>query len=375
MKPSRTVFPLLAFVGLLRISWWFIAGGRSGDSDGGATSAERERPKSNQLAVPEQPGSRTDDELSAGRSGRGDGGASPRKTFANLLPNGRTSGQISRPVIEAFLAGANRSAKSLLTAFRESGDRSYLNEAAANFPGDPRVQVAMITDPERRAERDQWIAALQKSDPDNALGDYFAALAAYQRGDEEGATQQLANAAGKTAFAEYLWDVADELERLYLSGGLPPAEAKAMAMFSIPLPHLAEMRELGAQMQATQTALRNTGDIQRANDLLAIHLQLGRTLSAEAAPTLIHRLVGMVIERQAIESAPADAISAVMDSTGSERLAELRAMREDILASSKAVDITSADVSDHDIVRYFDLVRGEGELAALKWLAQLTGKP
>ena len=293
-------------------------------------------------------------------------------SLTRLQLDGRTRGRISKPVIEDFLTRSERSPGSLLTAFRESGDRAYLEEAVATYPNDPRVQFAMITDLEASAERDKWIAAFQKSAPENALADYFAAHAAYQRKDGSLAFEELAKAATKDVFSDYLWNVADELEGLYLAGGLPAAEAKAMSMASIPLPHLAQMRNLGDEMQIAQKALRAAGDNARADELLVANLQLGRTLGDEPASTVIHRLVGFAIECRAIESAPPAAASAVLGMSATERLAEIQAVREEILQNAKAVDITSAPVSDDEIVRYFEMVRAEGELAALKWLGEQT---
>src|SRR5262245_2613782 len=68
-----------------------------------------------------------------------------RQTLSRLLSVGRTRGQISRPVLEDFVASADRRATALLVAWREIEDSAYLEEAAERFPEDPRVQFAMIT--------------------------------------------------------------------------------------------------------------------------------------------------------------------------------------------------------------------------------------
>lgn len=291
-----------------------------------------------------------------------------RQLLSQLVSAGRARGQISRPVVEGFVASADRRATSLLVAWREIDDRAYLEEAAANFPDDPRVQFAMITDSTSAAERDQWIAAFQKSAPDNPLADYFRAILSFEQKDNSAAFLALADASGKGAFEDYMWDFSDEMEALYLHAGMPPAEAKATASVSILLPHLQMLRELANQIGESQLAERSAGNTSRANDLLAAQVELGQTLAETPGRTLIHRLVGIAIQRNAIETSEPTAIDALFGRPPPTLLAELQTVRDQIVQTTRTADLASLIRSDADLLHYFELIRTNGELAAIEWL-------
>ena len=292
--------------------------------------------------------------------------------LSRLLSVGRARGQISRPVLDDFVASTDRRATALLVAWREIDDRAYLEEAAANFPDDPRVLFAMITDSKSAAERDQWIEAFQKSAPDNPLADYFRAILNFEQKDNGAAFQALAEASGKTAFEDYMWDFSDEMEALYLHAGMPPAEAKATASISILLPHLQMLRELANQIGESQLAERSAGNTSRANDLLAAQMELGRTLAETPNRTLIHRLVGIAIQRNAIESSEPTAIDALFGRPPPALLAELQTVREQIVQTTRTADLASLIRTEADLLHYFELIRTNGELAAIEWLTGRT---
>jgi hypothetical protein len=294
-----------------------------------------------------------------------------QRTFSRLLSAGRTRGQISRPVLDAFLASTQRRATALLVASRELEDPAYLEEAAAKFPDDPRVQFVMMTEAKSAEERDRWIAAFQKSAPDNSLPDYFRAILSFEQKDDTAAFKALAEAAGKSTLEDYSWDFSDEMETLYLQAGMPPGEAKATASYSILLPHLQMLRELGRQISEAQTATRSMGNANLANELLAADVELGRTLAETPGRTLIHQLVGIAIQKNAIATAEPTAIDMLFGQPPPTLLVELQATRDHIIQSSQNADIESLIHSDADLGHYFDLVRSDGELAAIEWL---TGK-
>ncbi len=66
----------------------------------------------------------------------------PTNAFARLLNNDGSPPELRRAQIEVYLAANRRSAESLLTAFRLTGDRALLQEASEKHPNDPRVNYA-----------------------------------------------------------------------------------------------------------------------------------------------------------------------------------------------------------------------------------------
>src|ERR1019366_2017117 len=77
--------------------------------------------------------------------------------------------------IEAYLQQNKRNVESLLAAFRVSGDKAYLREAATNFPNDPAVQFATIAFDVFPEQRRQWLEAFKGASPNNAVAWYLSA--------------------------------------------------------------------------------------------------------------------------------------------------------------------------------------------------------
>lgn len=363
MKPASVRWTLIAAAVLVAVLWLCVS----------LTAPRRSAEKATPVEVPQAapgagiPTNETTVATPAASDRRVPATPPPASKLGKLLPNGRTRGTLSRPVIERFLESAGRNAATLLVAWRESRDRAFLAEAAANFPDDPRVQFAKITDPDSAAERDAWIEAFQRAAPENALPDYFAAIAAFDR-DDTGLAASLLAQASRKGFADYTWETADETEALLLAGGVPRAEAKAMAMFTVELPHLAMLRQLGERIGRTQASLRDDAKPGAADELLEAQLQLGSTLSSDERSTLIHRLVGIAIERDALRKSPMNSLQQVLGRVPAERSSELEALRKEILESTKAADITAPNWSEDQIVRYLEISRAEGEIAAQRWL-------
>lgn len=138
--------------------------------------------------------------------------------------------KLTREEIGRYLDRKQRSAESLLTAFRALRDTTYLNEAATSSPGDPRVQLASVLADGFPKERSKWLDLFKTSAPDNSLANYLSAREYFNSGQPEEAVKELLEATRKPAFQDYTMDSILALEELGRDAGLSPLEARTAAM-------------------------------------------------------------------------------------------------------------------------------------------------
>src|SRR5262249_5980668 len=148
--------------------------------------------------------------------------------------------------VEPFLKAHQRSAASLLAAFRTTDNPALLEEAMLKYPQDPQVAFeATIRKDIPPAERTQWLDALKQSAPENALPDYLSALDHLKAGQTAQALEELASASGKEQFQDYSVHRAQDDEEPYLTAGRSAGDAKLAATTNLRLPQLAQIGELG----------------------------------------------------------------------------------------------------------------------------------
>ena len=124
----------------------------------------------------------------------------------------------------------------------------------AKHPRDPRVALAAAcsvgstaNSPAATQERRQWLDAFKQSAPDNALAFYLSARDHFKSGQPELAEQEVLAAGAKT-MRDYAADWLENTEEAYHSAGYSEAEAKALAMTTLLMPHLANLREVGTEL-------------------------------------------------------------------------------------------------------------------------------
>src|SRR5579859_2815091 len=178
---------------------------------------------------------------------------------------------------ETYLKANHRSAASLLAAYRTTGDRGLLAEAMEKYPNDPQVGFeAAFSKNASPEERRQWLEALKRSDPSNALGNYLSALDLFKAGQTDQAVQELVAASGKAQFRDFTLDrIQDDFEA-YLAAGYPVAEAYTISSRELLVPQLAQMKELGLDMIALAGAYRDSGDSASAQTVLEMAAALGQ---------------------------------------------------------------------------------------------------
>ena len=286
-----------------------------------------------------------------------------------LLRGDGLRGKISRDVIHAFLTERGRSAASLLVAWQESGNRELLDEAAARFPDDPRVQIAMLATELSGEERMEWVARFKASDPDNALANYYAAAEFLQGKNVESALAELAAGNAKPGYEDYMMEQIAERDALFRAAGLAESEARLEAMFGTPMPFLRVLNQLRQDLAPEIRARIASGDARGAMDLGRMGVTMAEHMrGASSSRVIINDLVAMAIERGVLESLGPPAASEFLGRPVADRLAELAQQRETIHELTRTIDPASTDMTADHVARYVQILVKDGEIAALQWL-------
>jgi hypothetical protein len=281
----------------------------------------------------------------------------------------------SREQLEPFVARHRRSAEALLGALRASGDREFLKEAREKYPDDPRVQFAAAYQTESAEERRQWLEKFKQSAPENALGCYLVAGEEFKAGRPEAAMQELAAAAGRPEFENYLRDFVQNAEEAYRAGGCAEAEAKAAAMTGALLPELAPLKQLALDMVDLAKRYDQAGDAPSAAALRELGLGLGHRLDQSQPVPLLNPLVGVAIERLMLDTMNPEVVYAESGQTVQGRVDELKAGRKEIRGLVESAESSLRTMSDADLAHFFDRVKLYGEIAAMRWVVQQGPTP
>jgi hypothetical protein len=115
--------------------------------------------------------------------------------------------------------------------------------------------------------------------------------------------EELIAAAGKAKFQDYSADCAQNLEEAYLSAGYSETEAKAAAAYSVWLPNLSDLKELGHSVGELAKLYRQEGDEASAQAALQRGVTLGQRLTEPAGQRpLVYDFSGLALERRILET-------------------------------------------------------------------------
>jgi hypothetical protein len=277
--------------------------------------------------------------------------------------------------IQRHLERNGRNAASLLAAFQASGDKAHLIEAAANFPGDPRVQLAVLQSDLFPDQRREWLERFKRSAPDNALAGYLSALDHFKNGDVAAAARDLAGASAQPLFRDYTIELMQDVEELRLGAG-QSAVAAGIAAMQVPLPHLARLKQLGQEMTTLREHYLAAGDTASAEAMARMVLGLAdRLTQGEGGRLLIDQMVGVAIERRLLDQLPPTDESDLLGVTPAQRIAELAAWKNSIKDAGAVLNLQLGQASEGELISYFDRLKASGELEAIRWLQAKPAQP
>jgi RNA polymerase sigma factor (sigma-70 family) len=280
--------------------------------------------------------------------------------------------KLPREQIEAYLQKNQRSADSLLAAYKVSQDPAYLREAAASFPDTPAVQFAVVSGNVFPGGQRKWIDAFKASSPDNALAWYFSALDYFNSNQPDLAVPELAEATRRQSFDIYAAQNTQAMEEMCLLAGWPPLPARAWALSRQSNSHLTSLKNLAGQMMQAQQLDLARGDAASANSLAAMGMVLGNTLRARGP---IEQLMGIGIEKKILAQLDPAVNYDFLDRPVSEALAELDRQKQAIADALKNRDQVRPTLNAADLVNYFEHEKLYGEMNALQWLQSTNRQP
>ena len=282
------------------------------------------------------------------------------------LANERPARGLTAQQIHAFVNARNRSAESLLSAFRLGGEEAFLEEAMERFPGHPQVLMTSLSQEQDAEKRLAILKNLKRVDPNNALGNCLAARALLELGRKEEAFDELQKSVGKPV-EDFTIASAQNDEEAYLAAGLTSAQAKLTALYGLNKPFVLQLRNLADGMAEMRKGFQAEGDGQSVESLRGIQSGLGQQL--QGSGTLIDILVGMGLEKRAIEGVDSQEAQA--------RLEELDQRKQSLTGRMSQVTELMKDpsVAEGDWLLYFDRAKLFGEAAANDWMLEKYPQP
>ena len=277
--------------------------------------------------------------------------------------------------VEAYLKANGRKASSLLAAYRTSGDPALLKEAMEKYPNDPQVafEAALAKDLSSEQQR-QWLNALEKSAPDNAVANYLSAFNYFNSGQIDQGIQELTAASGK-GFDDYTLARAQDDEEAYLSAGYSAAEAERISDSWLMLSGLTQVKQLGVDLVDLAKAYNQSGDPASAQAAFQMAMNLGqRYADPSTDPMLINQLVGMAIEKIALGAMDPNNPYGNNGQTVQDQLNQIARNRAAITELVQQATPLLPTMSDQDILNYENRRRAFGEVAALQWVVGKYGQ-
>ena len=292
-----------------------------------------------------------------------------------LLLHGGEVPKLTVEQIRRYLDENHRSAPSLLSAYRTSGESALLREAMQKYPGDPQVAFeAVLNKGLSPAERRQWLDAFKEAAPDNPMANYLSALDYFKSGQTAQAVQELAAAAGRRGLSDYTVERIQTDEEAYRAAGYSEVEAKMAATWGVALPQLAPMKAVTQNIVELAAEYRSKGDAASADAALQVAIGLGQQMDASTGTCvpLVTRLVGIAVQRMALGAM--DPSGAYGDGTVQQELDQLAQRMTSIRGLAQQVNPLMQQMTPEDWQNYNQRTLIFGEENAMGWLVNKYGQ-
>ena len=278
--------------------------------------------------------------------------------------------------VGVFFKEYGRNASSLLAAYRTSGDPGLLQEAMRKYPNDPQVAFAAVLDKDLSpGEQRQWLNTFEQSTPDNALANYLSALNYFNSGQIDQGIEELTAASGKPQFQDYTFDRIQDDEEAYLAAGYSTAEAERIALPSLEIPQLSQVKQLGVDLVDLANAYSQSGDETSAQAALQMAMNLGqRYEDASAWPSLIYPAVGMAIEKIALNAMDPNSPYGDNGQTVQDKINQIAQQKAALQELGEQAGPLMRTMSDQDWINFINRRMLFGEAAAMQWLVDKYGQ-
>ena len=283
--------------------------------------------------------------------------------------NGKSLPHLSTDQAEAYAQQHQRGPEALLAAAQVSHNRTFVREAATKYPRDKRVAMAAVFQSGSTEatggpqERRQCLDAFKSAAPDNALAYYLSAREYFKTGQPMLADKEVQSVANKPV-RDYAVELIDHATDAYLSAGYSEAEATAFAMASLLMPHLAQLKDLGSELVKRAAHYRASGDASSSGKMLQAAIRIGAQLDSTNSLTILQNLVGIAIQQSALKELNADARYENSGRTVQAEIDRLVERRADLRTVAKEFNQLFEQMSDREILNYFNEQKRLGEEAA-----------
>jgi hypothetical protein len=292
-------------------------------------------------------------------------------------PGQDTTGRpnIPRAKVEAWLAKHNRDAMSLLAAFRATEDTNYLNEAAVNFPNDPRVEWTILARNAFPEDRRKWLDLLKSSAPSNSVANYLSAQDDFRNGKPQEATDELLAASGKPQLGGFSLESLVNGEELNQFNGSAPAEAGQLAFSQAVTDAIetdATYKNLEISIQDLVKEKLAAGDLNSVQNLAQMGLALADQIrSGDSGKLLVNLLVGNAIEAAALSQLDQNNSYDFLDrQTPAQILQQLKEQKASLREQAQYFDTIYPILAPEEMIGYIERIKIYGQVEARRWVIQ-----
>jgi hypothetical protein len=283
--------------------------------------------------------------------------------------------KLRREKIDEYLRLHHRDTASLLAAFHALQDTNFLREAATNFPNDPRVQWTVLARNVYPEERRKWLDNFKAASPSNSLANYLSAQDYFKDHKPDVAMKELAEASGKSQFADYSMETIAGGEDLSRFTGSSPVETYlglTGAVGNDLLPESANLKGVASGIKEMQQQFAGSGDTASVQALAQTGITFANHLtSGDSGKLSLNQLVGMTVESAVLDSLdPNTPYDFLGGKTPAEKLAEFAQARTAFMDLQKTTGRAFATMSDEQAASYWNRVKTDGETEAKRWLVQ-----
>ena len=255
---------------------------------------------------------------------------------------------------------------------------AYLQEAAKLYPDSPAILSALVSAQMAAGRIDEstlaYASELKRLDPTNALGDCYAAQCQFERGDVLGALQSLAQAGAKGRFSDDRIGMLMARYDYLLNEGVSEAAALGLSAFTLPLEHLAMIRQMGNQSIEQARALAAAGRLDDALKIAQDTANVGHTVSSSGR-FLIHDRVGIALQQAALTE-QRQIYAARGDTAKTQEIdSKLQAIQErsaTIDTMAQGFGSVMANMTEADLAAYVDGTILNGEFATLQNIPEIA---
>jgi hypothetical protein len=294
--------------------------------------------------------------------------------WVSALLEGAWPARLRPEQVAAYLEQNRRSPESLLAALGATDDIAYLEEAIEHHADHPQVAFRAIFNSKSPEDRRRWIEALKKADPGNALPDYLSAREHYKTGQIDQAVCDLVSASGKHRWDDYSREFIQSVEEMHRSSGCSEAESKALAGLGLPLPHLAQLRDLGRQIGELSDLYRQHGDDASAQAALGMGVTLAQRITQGSGPSwLIQEMAGLSTERNLLQTIDPAALFDTGGRTVKDRLSEIARQQEELKRLGQQTEDLLQRLSEPELIMFLDRWKVSGEVSAMRWALNRQG--